>query len=93
MEISQGIRQLLSDGTVTTFEHPISDNPPDDLQLVYEWSMNLSDWFNSDGLGGPLSGERVTSNASVNGGTASVTLTASEIMSKLFVRPVVTEVP
>ena len=55
--------------------------------------MNLSDWFNSDGLGGPLSGERVTSNASVNGGTASVTLTASEIMSKLFVRPVVTEVP
>ena len=93
VEISQGIRQLLSDGTVTTFEHPISDNPPDDLQLVYEWSMNLSDWFNSDGLGGPLSGERVTSNASVNGGTASVTLTASEIMSKLFVRPVVTEVP
>lgn len=92
-EASLGIRQFLSNGTVTTFEHPMAANPPDDLQLVYQWSMNLVDWFYGDGVDGPASGERMNSSAEVNDGTATVTMTASEFMSKLFMRLVVTESP
>lgn len=92
-ESSTGVELRSTDGAVTSISHPISANAPDDLQLGYRWSMNLADWYDCDGLDGPLGGETVAASSHVEGQSATVTFTASEVMGKLFLSVVVSDTP
>ena len=93
LEFSSGIANLSTNGTVITFSHPVSDRLPDDLVGSFQWSMNLSDWYDCDGLDGPLTGQRVTAGSQTQAEISTVTLTASQAMGCLFLRPVVTASP
>lgn len=85
-ENSSGFADLGTDRSTTTFTHPMSDNPPGDLSLNYQWSTNLADWYAGDGVDGPLSGESVSITAQTLDATAHVTATASPSMDHLFLR-------
>ena len=87
-EFSSGFANLTTDATTTTFTHPQSENPPSDLTLSYKWSTNLVEWYDGDGVDGPVGGERVSISSLAVGTTANVTATASQPMDRLFVRPV-----
>jgi hypothetical protein len=85
-ESSGGLANLATAGTITTFTHPRSANPPDDLGLVYQWSPNLIDWYVGDGVDGPPTGQTVTVSSNTVDTTTTVTATASEPMAGLFLR-------
>jgi hypothetical protein len=92
-EFSSGLVNLTSVGTDITFTHPVSPTILVDLEGFYEWSMDLVDWYESNGLEGPPTGQRVSANSQINAGTATVTVTPSESLDRLFVRPAVRIVP
>jgi hypothetical protein len=85
-ESSRGLANLATAGTTTTFTHPRSANPPDDLSLFYQWSPNLADWYAGDGVDGPPSGPTVTFSSETAGSITTVTATASELLDRIFVR-------
>lgn len=90
---SHGVANLSSNGWVTTFTHPVASVIPDNLQRSYQWSSNLVDWYDCDGVDGPAAGGRVTAASQVSNRTATVTLTATEAMGCLFLRPMVSVTP
>lgn len=79
-----GLTAGTSDGTTSVFTHPQSLSPPDDVIGSYDWSPNLDDWYGSED--GPVGGPTATIVANTIGSTATVTLTASELIPKLFLR-------
>jgi len=92
-ERSQGLANMATDTTITTFTHPQSAIPPTDLSIFYQWSTNLTDWYACDGSDGPAGGQKVSASSSITGGTATVTVTASEPMPGLFLRLMVIQNP
>ena len=85
---TQDLSGLGTDGTTTTFSHPRNENPPSDVTGFYEWSPDLSNWFGSGS--GPVAGSTVTLTPVTNGATTTVTATASEALSRMFLRVGVT---
>jgi hypothetical protein len=83
---SAGLANLATAGTITTFTHPVSENPPDDLSLIYQWSLNLVDWYACDGADGPPAGQTVIVSSNTVDTTTTVTATANEPMAGLFLR-------
>jgi hypothetical protein len=83
-QFNAGVRNLSSDGTNTTFDHPQNDDPPGDLTGYYEWSPNLSDWYPSGS--GPVGGPTVSFAPNTVGTTTTVTATASDPLDQLFLR-------
>jgi hypothetical protein len=83
---SAGLANLATAGTITTFTHPVSTNPPVDLVIVYQWSPDLVDWYACDGVDGPPTGQTVTVSSNTVDTTTTVTATASEPMDGLFLR-------
>jgi hypothetical protein len=90
---SAGLANLTTAGTITTFTHPVSANPPDDLSLVYQWSSNLIAWYACDGADSPPTGQTVMISSSTVDTTTAVTATASEPMAGLFLRAAVIRNP
>ena len=86
-KFSEGLAVAGTAGGVTTFTHPKSVNPPSGLSGSYEWSQDLSAWYEGDGIEGPSGGSTVTIHSTPDGGVA----TASEVLDHLFLRVVVTE--
>ena len=86
-QFNPGLADLASDGT-TTFSHPQNVTPPSDVTGFYEWSPDLSNWFGSGS--GPVAGSTVTLTPVTNGATTTVTATASEALSRMFLRVGVT---
>lgn len=84
-EPSQGLGHITSDGTTTTLTHPQSQNPPADLSLFYQWSTNLVDWHDCN----PSGGEPVSVTTETADGTATVSVTGSGDMDRLFLRSMV----
>lgn len=85
-EWSQGLANLMATSNTVTFTHPQSENPPSDLSIIYQWSTNLVDWYDCDGVDGPVSGETVSANSDTVGTTTTVTTTASGPIKRLFLR-------
>ena len=90
-EASSGLIALNVTSEQICFTHPQSDEPPEDLQLSYSWSVNLVDWYDCDGIAGPASGETISVSSELVDGTATVTLNPSAEMDCLFLRPMVQE--
>ncbi|MFK7909392.1 MAG: Ig-like domain-containing protein, partial [Akkermansiaceae bacterium] len=74
-QFNQGLKNVSTIGNVTTFTHPQNTNVPDDLTGYYEWSPNLTDWYDGDGVDGPLGGVKVAMVATTTGKTTTVTAT------------------
>lgn len=55
-EFNAGLAGLATEGSTTTFTHPLDANPPTDLSGYYQWSPNLIDWYAGDGIDGPPGG-------------------------------------
>lgn len=72
--------------STTTLNHPQSENPPADLSLLYQWSTNLVDWHNGDGVDGPPDGATVSISTETMNTNATVTAQSSEAMDSLFLR-------
>ena len=85
-QFNAGIVGLSSDGITTTFSHPQATEPPSDVSGFYHWSPNLSDWYDGDGLDGPIGGPTVTIVPNTVDPTSTVISTASESMDALFLR-------
>lgn len=84
---SAGISNVVTNGTITTFTHPQADPQLDDVTAGYEWSVNLVDWYEGDNVDGPGGGLTVDIPVVTPvAGTANVTATASQPVSRLFVR-------
>lgn len=83
-EFNTGLTGFATDGTSTSFSHPMNDDPPSDLSGFYEWSLNLEDWYLSGE--GPAGGMTVIFSTVLAGGTTSVSATASEGAEELFFR-------
>lgn len=76
------------DGLNSTFvfSHSQNEDPPTDLSVAYEWSLDLVDWYAGDGVEGPPSGPTVIFSPSAVGSSTTVTGTASEVLGRMFVR-------
>ena len=85
-EFNPGLTGLSIDGTVATFTHSLNPAPPTDLVAVYEWSLNMEEWYDADGTSGPSGGPTVDVQAVPSGPSATVTATASEAVERLFLR-------
>jgi hypothetical protein len=83
-QANQFVTSLTSTATTVTFTHPQNLTPPTDLTGHYEWSPNLSDWYASGN--GPNGGLTVTFVPITNGAVTTVTATASETISRIFLR-------
>ncbi|MCH7227379.1 hypothetical protein [Haloferula sp. A504] len=82
-----GIGQLSTDGTITSFSHPQAEPALNDIAGSYQWSLDLENWYAGDGTDGPLGGPTVSiPGVTPTGGTADVTATASEALSRFFLR-------
>lgn len=88
-EFSTAMTEFTVTGPVFSFQHPMNDEPPTDINGHYEWSPNLRDWYAGDGLDGPSGGPTVLFEVTVVGQTAYVTATASSEMDRIFARIVV----
>ncbi|MFT5108333.1 MAG: hypothetical protein ACI9UA_003977, partial [Pseudoalteromonas tetraodonis] len=81
---NEGLAAFSTDGTTTYFTHPQNASPPSDLSGFYEWSPDLADWYPSGS--GPGGGPIVTFAPVTAGTTTTVTATASQSHTRLFVR-------
>ena len=75
---------IATDGTVSTFSHPLNLTPPSDVRGTYEWSPNLADWYSSGN--GPGGNPIVTMVPNTVGTTTTVTATASQALARIFLR-------
>jgi hypothetical protein len=85
-QFSAGISQVRSDGCTTTFIHPQNENPPTGVAGFYQWSRNLDDWHDGDGIDGPPGGPTATITAETVAGTTTVSAVGSEAMTGVFLR-------
>jgi hypothetical protein len=83
-EPGAGITGLATDGTITTFTHPLNAEPPTDVTGSYQWSPDLADWY--AGGSGPAGGPTVSFTTTNAGPTTTVTATASEPLDSYFLR-------
>jgi hypothetical protein len=84
---NSGIAKVSTNGTVTTFTHPMASPPLSDVTGSYEWSTDLVTWYAGDGVAGPSGGPTVRiPSVSPVAGIATVTATASKPMGKIFIR-------
>lgn len=84
-QFNAGLSNFSTDGTTTTFTHPLNANAPTDVTgNFYDWSENLVDWYPSGG--GPGGGPTVTFVPVTVGNTTTVTATASAPIARMFVR-------
>ena len=88
-----GITNIARDGATTTFTHPRSANPPDDISGFYRWSPDLVTWYAPDGLDGPPAGATVTVSPVTVGTTTTISASASEPLPRLFLRTEVVRLP
>jgi len=85
-QFNPGIEQLATDGTATTFIHPRNTTLPSDISGRYEWSTDLTDWYLTDGVAGPVGGLTVAAAAKTVGTVTTVVATASAPTGRLFLR-------
>jgi predicted enzyme related to lactoylglutathione lyase len=85
-QFSAGLSGISNNETTTTFTHPRNANLPDDLTGYYEWSPNLVNWYDGDGIDGPVGGPTVNITSATLAGTTTVTATASTTVGRLFLR-------
>jgi hypothetical protein len=86
-EFNVGITNLVTNGIITTFQHPQNETAPTDLTGFYQWSLNLVDWYAGNGIDGPGGGgPTVTISADTLGTTTTVTATASEALGEVFLQ-------
>jgi|GEM_PF-312023 len=83
---NHGMTNVSSDGTSISFSHPQNANPPEDVSVFYEWSLNLSDWYLGNGADGPVNGPTIQFVPTVIDGNASVIGTSTEPIPDLFLR-------
>jgi hypothetical protein len=83
-EFSPGIVLIQSDGTTTTFQHPLNPDPPSGTTGTYEWSSNLIDWYSTGS--GPAGGAVVTITPQSAGTVVTVTVTSSQPSQRVFLR-------
>lgn len=88
-EFDQGISNLSTDGTTSTFTHPQNENPPPDYDLFYQWSTNLSDWYVANGSDGPEGGPSLNITTNTVGAETTVTAQSSEALGRVFLRAAV----
>jgi hypothetical protein len=88
-QFNAGLAGLATNGTVTTFTHPQNATPPGGVTGSYEWSPNLADWYPSGS--GPAGGPTVTFVPHTVGTTTTVTATASEVLTRLFLDLIATQ--
>ncbi len=82
-----GLSSPSTNGTTTTFTHPQANPALSDVTGSYEWSLDLNTWYAGDGVDGPVGGATVNiPKVTPVGGTATVTATASEPLTELFIR-------
>ena len=87
LELATGVPvvyDIATDGTVSTFSHPLNLTPPSDVSGTYEWSPNLADWYSSGN--GPGGNPIVTMVPNTVGTTTTVTATASQVLARIFLR-------
>ena len=92
-EFSAGLSEITTDGTVSTFSHPLNPDMPGDLGAYYQWSPNLVDWYDGDGIDGPPSGNTVVIISNSIESTTTITATGSEAFGNLFFRVGVKQQP
>jgi hypothetical protein len=85
-QFNSGLTNLTAGGTAMTFTHPQTPPPPSDLTGFYEWSPNLVDWYDVDGVDGPPGGATVTISSATIGTTTTVSATASAASDRVFLR-------
>jgi hypothetical protein len=73
-----------TDGTTITFTHPHDQNPPAGASFFYQWSINLLDWYDCNGVDGPPGGATVRVITETVDMTTTVAAGASEPMNSLF---------
>lgn len=84
---STGIANVTTNGTVTTFTHPQADPQLDDVNTTYQWSSDLANWYDGDGVDGPGGGLTVEiPGVTPVAGISTVTATASQPVPSLFLR-------
>ncbi|YCM46877.1 sialate O-acetylesterase (plasmid) [Verrucomicrobiaceae bacterium 227] len=83
-EWNAGVSTASTDTTTSTFTHPRNPTPPGDVTASYQWSLNLLDWYDSEN--GPVDGPTAMIVPNTVESTTTVTLTASEVIPKLFLR-------
>ena len=87
VKANAGLSNPSTNGTATTFTHPQADPALTDVTGSYEWSLDLNTWYAGDGADGPGAGPTVDIPlVTPVGGAASVTATASEPLTELFIR-------
>jgi len=85
-EFNAGLANVSTTGNVTTFTHAQNTTVPDDLTGYYEWSPNLTDWYDGDGIDGPGEGTTVTIVPSTSGASTTVTATVTGAYERIFLR-------
>ena len=85
-QFTTGLSILSTTGATITLSHPLNEQIPSDITGSYEWSPDLSNWYAGNGVDGPVSGLTVLITAAPSGNTATVTATASESYSSIFLR-------
>lgn len=83
-EFNVGMTAVGSDGTTSTFNHPATDDPPEDLSVSYEWSPNLEDWYSTGN--GPNGAATVNITTSTADSITTVTAISSSPTVRLFTR-------
>ncbi len=83
-QFESGLAIIATDGTVSTFSHPLNLTTPSDVSGTYEWSPNLADWYSSGN--GPGGNPIVTMVPNTVGTTTTVTATASQVLARIFLR-------
>lgn len=82
-----GLHVISTNGTVTTFSHPMSATAFSDVHGHYEWSPDLGAWYDGDGVDGPVGGPKVNiPPVAPVSGTATVTATSTVPLKQLFIR-------
>ncbi len=88
-QFSAGLSGTSTSSATTTFAHPRNTNMPDDLTGYYEWSPDLINWYDGDGVDGPVGGPTVHITSTTLAGTTTVTATGSAAAGRLFLRAAV----
>ena len=81
-----GLSEITSDGTTTTFQHPQNTSVFSGVSISYSWSLDLTEWYAGDGIGGPDGGPTVSISSSTEVDITTTTATANEPLSTLFLR-------
>ena len=85
-EFTAGLGTLITDGTTTTFSHPVNPDALLDVRGWYEWSPDLVNWYLGDGADGPGDGSAVAVESDRAGSSADVTAVSSRPMEQLYLR-------